>query len=146
MSKRVYKGSLLAQKILNKKLEKTILKEDLLRQINPHYRRLEIVQLVSIIFGGFIIFHFFCLVVLTVLLVLLSKLYTHFSLSAEFACSNPLEMIWLNYWPLHVVTGVLLACCLYLDEAMTDKMKELKKTVDDKQLMKDYLVWEEELE
>lgn len=127
-----YRGSLLAQKILKDQLEKKIPKETMLSEVNPHYRRLEIIQLVSILFGGFIIFHFLCLVVLTVLLVLLSKLYIHFSLSVEFARSNPLEMIWLNHWPLHLVAGVLLACCLYLDEAMADKMEELKKTTDDK--------------
>ncbi|HGK6951894.1 TPA: hypothetical protein ACJ5R9_000009 [Streptococcus agalactiae] len=127
-------------------MEKKIPKETMLSEVNPHYRRLEIIQLVSILFGGFIVFHFLCLVVLAVLLVLLSKLYTHFSLSVEFALSNPLEMIRLNHWPLHLVAGVLLACCFYLDEAMADKMEELKKTTDDKQLTKDYLTWKEELE
>lgn len=147
MSKRVYRGSLLAQKILKDQLEKKIPKETMLSEVNPHYRRLEIVQLVFIMIGGFIIFHFLCLVVLTILLVLLSKLYNHFSLTIdEIALSNPLEMIWLNHWPLHLVAGVLLASCLYLDEAMTDKMEALKNTADNKQLTKDYLTWKEELE
>lgn len=47
-----YRGSLLAQSILKEKVTRTVTKDEMLETVNLDYRRLIIIQLVSIAFGG----------------------------------------------------------------------------------------------
>ncbi|EPU31000.1 hypothetical protein ACXZ9C_03730 [Streptococcus agalactiae] len=47
-----YRGSLLSQSILKEKVTRTVTKDEMLETVNLDYRRLIIIQLVSIAFGG----------------------------------------------------------------------------------------------
>lgn len=75
MPKRVYKGSLLAQKILSNQntLDQTPFKEERLPVRSPRYNRLIIVYSVAKVLGVFVLFHFIALSILTVFFLSLSK-------------------------------------------------------------------------
>lgn len=68
MTKGVYKGSLLSQKILSNQnmVDKTLLKEERLSIFSPRYKRLSIVHSVAKVLGVFVLFHFIALSIVTV--------------------------------------------------------------------------------
>lgn len=124
MPKRVYKGTLLAQKILSNQntLDQTPFKEEGLPAVSPRYKRLTVVYLLAIGLVGFVIFHFIALVVLTLILLFLMKLDDSFAMS--------IADIWIGR--LNIAMAVLGIYCLCLSKTMTDKMEALKKAADDK--------------
>lgn len=124
MPKRVYKGTLLAQKILSNQntLDQTPFKEEGLPAVSPRYKRLTVVYLLAIGLVGFVIFHFIALVVLTLILLFLMKLDDSFAMS--------IADLWIGR--LNIAMAVLGIYCLCLSKTMTDKMEALKKAADDK--------------
>lgn len=132
MPKRVYKGSLLAQKILTEKLEKTMTKERMLREMSPPYRRLENVQLVGVVLVGLVFWYFFSLLLFSVVGVLLVKLHNHLPAVNAIPLDTPITILWLENWQVNITLVAIGICCLCLSKTMTDKMEALKKTADDK--------------
>lgn len=105
MPKRVYKGSLLAQKILSNQntLDQTPFKEEGLPAVSPRYKRLTVVHLLAIGLVGFVIFHFIALVVLTLILLFLMKLDDSFAMS--------IADLWIGR--LNIAMAVLGICCFF---------------------------------
>lgn len=132
MPKRVYKGSLLAQKILTEKLEKTMTKERMLREMSPPYRRLENVQLVGVVLVGLVFWYFFSLLLFSVVGVLLVKLHNHLPAVNAIPLDTPITILWLENWQVNITLVAIGICCLCLSKTMADKMEALKKAADDK--------------
>ncbi|KIS19199.1 hypothetical protein [Streptococcus equi] len=127
MTKGVYKGSLLAQKILTEKLEKTMTKERMLREMSPRYRRLENVQLVGVVLVGLVFWYFFSLLLFTVVGVLLVKLHNHLPAVNAIPLDTPITILWLENWQINITLVAIGICCLCLSKTMTDKMEALKR-------------------
>ena len=144
MPKRVYKGSLLTQTVLKEKLEKIMTKEDMLRELSPFYRRLEIVQLVGMVLVSLVVWYFFSLLLFTALGVLFLKLHNHLPAVDAIPLDTPITILWLENWQVNMTLVAIGICCLCLSKPIADKMEALKKTADDKKLMKDYLTWKED--
>lgn len=144
MTKRVYKGSLLTQTVLKEKLEKTMTKEDMLRELRPLYRRLEIVQLVGMVLVWLVYWYFSSLLLFTVVGVLLLELHNRLPAVNAIPLDTPITILWLENWQVNIILVAIGICCLCLSKPIADKMEALKKTVDDKQLTKDYLLWKED--
>lgn len=141
--KRRYHGSLLAQSILQEELNKTTRKEEMLRVINSSYRRLEIIHALALLLGGIPLGCLIGLVLVTIIGVLLLKLYNSLPVNA-IPLDTPLKYFLMDKWQFNVAAGVIGVCCFYLDRIITNKMERLKGETDDNQLAMDYLAWKEE--
>lgn len=119
MPKRVYKGSLLAQKILlnQNTLDQTPFKEEGLPAVSPRYKRLTVVHLLAIGLVGFVIFHFIALVVLTFILLFLMKLDDSFAMS--------IADIWIGR--LNIAMAVLGICCFFMAMWTYAELEQMQK-------------------
>lgn len=120
MTKRHYQGSLLAQKILlNKKIE-----------------RLRLIRLLAIGFGGFVLFHFMALVVLTIYFEFLSCLNHYFPIMTDSFASFLLRAI-LTLWgdkgpfQINVAMALMGICCFFLAIWMDIKLEHLQEIGED---------------
>ncbi|OHX26178.1 hypothetical protein BKX95_11880 [Streptococcus iniae] len=141
--KKDYQGSLLAQSILKEKVTRTVTEEEMLETINPDYRRLMIIQRVSIAFGGMAIWCLIGLVFLTVLGILLCNLYNHLPFVTAIPIETPIKMIWLEVWQINMAIGLIGIVGIFLDKWATNKMDALREATDKKQFTKNYLAWKE---
>lgn len=140
--KRRYRGSLLAQSILQEEQEKTTRKEEMLSATNFHYRRLEYLQALVLLWGGLSLCCLLGLVIVTVARVLLLKLELYDFFSGNYIPLNkPIKHFLLDKWQFNVAAGVIGVCCIHLDRIITAKKEQIKKETDDNQLAKDYLAW-----
>lgn len=141
MNKRLYKGSLLAQKILLDKVEKTHSKEDMLYAVNYHYRLLLIVQVLAIFFSSSVFWFLLGSAVFASVGFLFSLL-LHSIYLVTVPFDNPVT-VWLDNWQLSVVLCTIMVICFYVNRWADNKMESIKQTVDNNQLNKDYLNWRE---
>lgn len=139
-----YRGSLLAQSILKEKVTRTVTKDEMLETVNLDYRRLIIIQLVSIAFGGMAIWCLIALVLLTVVGILICSLHNDLPFVTAIPIESPIKMIWLEGWQINVAIGLIGTVGIFLDKWATNKMDALREATDKKQLTKDYLAWKEE--
>nr|WP_232602760.1 hypothetical protein [Streptococcus agalactiae] len=139
-----YRGSLLAQSILKEKVTRTVTKDEMLETVNLDYRRLIIIQLVSIAFGGMAIWCLIALVLLTVVGILICSLHNDLPFVTAIPIESPIKMIWLEGWQINVAIGLIGTFGIFLDKWATNKMDALREATDKKQLTKDYLAWKEE--
>lgn len=139
-----YRGSLLAQSILKEKVTRTVTEDEMLETVNLDYRRLIIIQLVSIAFGGMAIWCLIALVLLTVVGILICNLHNDLPFVTAIPIETPIKMIWLEGWQINVAIGVIGIVGIFLDKWATNKMDALREAADKKQLTKDYLAWKEE--
>lgn len=139
-----YRGSLLAQSILKEKVTRTVTEDEMLETVNLDYRRLMIIQLVSIAFGGMAIWCLIALVLLTVVGILICNLHNDLPFVTAIPIETPIKMIWLEGWQINVAIGLIGIVGIFLDKWATNKMDALREATDKKQLTKDYLAWKEE--
>lgn len=139
-----YRGSLLAQSILKEKVTRMVTKDEMLETVNLDYRRLIIIQLVSIAFGGMAIWCLIALVLLTVVGILICSLHNDLPFVTAIPIESPIKMIWLEGWQINVAIGLIGTFGIFLDKWATNKMDALREATDKKQLTKDYLAWKEE--
>ena len=80
----------------------------------------------------------------TVVGVLLLKLHNHLPAVNAIPLDTSITILWLENWQVNITLVAIGICCLCLSKPIADKMEALKKTADNKQLMKDYLTWKED--
>lgn len=126
MTNRVYKGSLLSQKILSNQnmVDQTVLKEERLPILSPRHKRLSIIHSVAKVLGIFVLYHFIALSILTVFFVSLPKWNDNVPIvtdSDATSLSRAFQSLWLDKRPFQfnvamLVLGIFSFCLVIWTE------------------------------